>query len=160
MPNLNSHTTTNRISTFQTLTKLMGIGFIIFFLPVLFILYTPINEQLPNHPLGVLFLRLVRWGGVHAHGAHYEAMISIIYVVWGLFLYRAAQQHPSKNILFFDFTVVANFAHYGLMTTMAFTMPNEKIHLVGDLLLGWSSLAIFTLYWYSVRRILKTTPTS
>lgn len=42
--------------------------------------------------------------------------------------------------------------HFGLMTAMVLVMPNEKIHLLGDLLLGWSILVLFIVFWLPTRR--------
>lgn len=136
---------------FNKVTTLMGLGFISFFgLALLSILFGWTDDLLKNE-VGILILRLTRWGGVESHAEHYEAMISIIYIVWGWFLLKVAK-FPEKNIAFLDFSAIANIGHFGSMTVMAFIMPNEKIHLVGDLLLGWSILVLFILFWLPTRR--------
>lgn len=129
---------------------LMGAGFVFFFGIILLSMSFGVLNNLLNSDVGIFFMRLVRWGGVEPNAEHYEAMICIIYVVWGVFLLKIAK-HPEQNIAFLDFTLFANIAHFGLMTGMAFLMPNEKIHLIGDLLLGWSVLILFMIFWFKSR---------
>lgn len=132
---------------------LMGLGFIGLFGTALLLMAFGLTEVLLRSEFGTLLLRLVRWGGVSSHAEHYEAMICVIYVVWGWYLFKVAPQ-PEKNIAFLDFTVAANIAHFGLMTMMAFVMPNEKLHLLGDILLGGSLLILFMWFWIPSRRII------
>ena len=68
---------------FNKVTALMGLGFISFFGIVLLAMLFGWTDHLLKNELGILILRLIRWGGVEPHAEHYEAMISIIYVVWG-----------------------------------------------------------------------------
>lgn len=136
---------------FPKVLQLMGAGFIFFFGLILLAMLFGVLNHLLHSDEGILLMRLIRWGGVEPHAEHYAAMISIIYVVWGLFLIKAAK-HPEHNINFLDFTLFANFAHFGLMTGMAFRMPNEKIHLIGDLLLGWGILILFIIFWFPSRQ--------
>lgn len=136
---------------FNKVMTLMGLGFISFFGIALFAILFGWTDHLLKNEVGIVILRLIRWGGVEPHAEHYEAMISIIYVVWGWFLLKIAK-FPEKNIAFLDFTAIANIGHFGLMTVMALVMPNEKIHLLGDLLLGWSILVLFIVFWLPTRR--------
>lgn len=94
-----------------------------------------------------LLYRMVGWGDV---GDAEEQMISIVYIVWGFFLWFAARD-PQRNRLFIDFTLVANLAHFGLMGVQSFTY-GEHTHLYGDVLLGFLVLAALAAAWLPVRR--------
>jgi Family of unknown function (DUF6632) len=59
----------------------------------------------------------VRFGHDHAH---VPPMLLLIYVVWGVFLLRAASD-PQAYRSFLDFTMWANLAHGVLMAAQAFT---------------------------------------
>ncbi|GIG90609.1 DUF6632 domain-containing protein [Plantactinospora endophytica] len=54
----------------------------------------------------------------HDH-AHVPPMLFLIYVVWGVFLLRAARRQAAY-LSFFDFTIWANLAHGVLMAIQAF----------------------------------------
>jgi Family of unknown function (DUF6632) len=62
------------------------------------------------------------WNDVHfGHDhAHVPPMLLLIYVVWGVFLLRAAGK-PQAYSSFLDFTMWANLAHGVLMAAQAFT---------------------------------------
>ena len=94
-----------------------------------------------------LLYRMLGWGSV---GDAEEQMISIVYIVWGLFLWVAARD-PLRNRLFIDFTLWANLAHFGLMGIQSFTY-GEHTHLYGDVLLGFLILAVLAATWLPVRR--------
>jgi hypothetical protein len=59
----------------------------------------------------------VRFGADHAH---VPPMLLLIYVVWGVFLLRAAVNPPAYSS-FLDFTMWANLAHGVLMAAQAVT---------------------------------------
>jgi hypothetical protein len=59
----------------------------------------------------------VRFGSDHAH---VPPMLLLIYVVWGIFLLRAAG-NPRAYTSFLDFTMWANLAHGLLMAVQALT---------------------------------------
>jgi hypothetical protein len=59
----------------------------------------------------------VRFGHDHAH---VPPMLLLIYVVWGVFLLRAAG-NPQAYSSFLDFTMWANLAHGLLMSAQVFT---------------------------------------
>ncbi len=59
----------------------------------------------------------VRFGNDHAH---VPPMLLLIYVVWGVFLLRAAGNPPAYSS-FLDFTMWANLAHGLLMAAQVFT---------------------------------------
>ncbi|AOJ05735.1 MULTISPECIES: DUF6632 domain-containing protein [Burkholderia] len=132
------------------ITRLLGVSFLLFFGTAIVTILLGIDHQVAGDPVGLLILRLVRWGGVHGGGEHYELMISAIYVVWGVFLWEAAND-LFEHKLFLDFTVVANVAHFGLMFVQGLIMPGEHIHLVGDVALGGVALALFAATWIPAR---------
>jgi uncharacterized protein DUF6632 len=92
--------------------------------------------------------RLVGWGSV---GDAEEQMISIVYIVWGIFLWLAASD-PLRHRLFLDFTIAANAAHFLLMGIQAIVMEGEHIHLVGDVLFGWLIVIALAAVWLPVRK--------
>lgn len=94
-----------------------------------------------------LLYRMVGWGSV---GDAEEQMISVVYIVWGVFLWLAARD-PRQNRLFIDFTLVANVVHFGLMGVQSFTY-GEHTHLYGDVLLGFLILGVLAAAWLPVRR--------
>ena len=62
------------------------------------------------------------WNDVHAGGdhAHVPPMLFLIYLVWGVFLLRAAGDPPAYSS-FLEFTMWANLAHGLLMVVQVFT---------------------------------------
>ena len=94
-----------------------------------------------------LLYRMLGWGDV---GDAEEQMISIVYIVWGLFLWLAARD-PARHRLFIDFTLAANLAHFGLMAIQSFTY-GEHTHLYGDVLLGFVILGVLAWAWLPIRR--------
>ncbi|HUQ00794.1 MAG TPA: DUF6632 domain-containing protein [Aeromicrobium sp.] len=98
--------------------------------------------------------RLVGWGDV---GDAEEQMISIVYIVWGFFLWKAAKE-PLSHRLFLDFTLVANIAHFGLMGVQSIVMRGEHMHLVGDVLAGFALVAVLAAAWLPARRQAVSAP--
>ncbi|WP_336038982.1 DUF6632 domain-containing protein [Acinetobacter calcoaceticus] len=144
-----------KISRFSLVAKLMGISFLLFFAGAALFIFLNIPATLLQFEWGKFLVRLVRWGELHGGGEHYELMISVIYIVWGWFILKAAKD-PLKNYLFFEFTLFANIAHFGAMLVMGLVMTHETPHLMGDVLLGWVILLIYIYFWLPVRKIYKT----
>lgn len=96
---------------------------------------------------GHTYLSLVRWG---SHGEAYELMICVIYLAWCPFLWIAARD-PMNEKTFIDFTVVVNVVHFGTMFFEGLAMEGERIHLIGDVLLGWLGLFPLIVLWLPVR---------
>lgn len=144
-----------KISRFSLVAKLMGISFLLFFAGAALFIFLNIPATLLQFEWGKFLVRLVRWGELHGGGEHYELMISVIYIVWGWFILKAAKD-PLKNYLFFEFTLFANIAHFGAMLVMGLVMTHESPHLIGDVLLGWVILLIYIYFWLPVRKIYKT----
>jgi len=143
-----------KISRFSLVAKFMGISFLLFFAGAALLIFLNIPAILLQFEWGKFLLRLVRWGELHGGGEHYELMISAIYIVWGWFLLKAANE-PLKNYMFFEFTMVANIAHFGAMFVMGLAMTHESPHLIGDVFLGWVLLFIYIYFWLPVRKIYK-----
>ena len=144
-----------QISRFSFVAKLMGYSFILFFAGAALLIFLNIPDILLQFEWGKFLVRLVRWGSLHGGAEHYELMISAIYIVWGWFLLKAAKE-PLKNYMFFEFTMVANIAHFGAMFVMGLVMTHESPHLIGDVLLGWVILLIYIYFWWPVRKIYKS----
>lgn len=121
--------------------RVIGAIFVVFFVAALIGSATKMSEP-------TLLYRLVGWGSV---GDAEEQMISIVYIVWGVFLWKSAKD-PLRNRLFIDFTLVANLAHFGLMAIQSVVMRGEHIHLIGDVLAGFVLLAVLAAAWIPVRR--------
>lgn len=100
-------------------------------------------------PLPRVLELLIRWGPGGAE--QYEEMISVIYIVWGYFLLRAADS-PFDHALFLDFSLHANVAHFSLMTAMAVLNKGDRIHLLGDVVLAWIVFFPFVYFWKTARR--------
>lgn len=98
--------------------------------------------------LGGTVMGPIRWGS--DAGRPYELMISTIYLVWSVFLWRAADD-PATNKLFMDFSVAGNAAHFTVMAVMAFTFDGEQQHIHGDVPLGFLGLLGFTIVWLLAR---------
>lgn len=125
--------------------RTVGAIFVVFFVLALLGSATKMTEP-------ALLYRLVGWADP---GDAEEQMISIVYIVWGIFLWKAAKD-PLAHRLFLDFTLVANFAHFGLMAIQAVVIPGEHLHLVGDVLAGFVLLAVLAAAWVPARRQLTT----
>ena len=60
-----------------------------------------------------------------------ELMLEIVYLVWGVFMVRAAT-NPMKYLSFIDFTALANAAHGILMVIQTFVAANQWHKLYTD----------------------------
>jgi hypothetical protein len=135
----------NRIRL-DTLLPLMirvtAIGYLIFFVPNLVLAATHHIDTLPP-----MLARLFDWGGNADASA---VMLSTVYVVWAIFLYRSARA-PLAHGLFLDFNLIANSAHFAAMLIMALTMPEEHRHAAGVFALGLISTIPLAACWLPVR---------
>jgi len=120
--------------------RLNAVAFVLFWTMAFVILVFGID-------LGPVLTALIRWG---AHGDAYAMMLCSLYVPWGVFLWKAADD-PGSHAMFIDFTVVANAAHYTLMLFQAQLMPGQHAHLLGDVLWGWLGLLPLMVTWYPYR---------
>lgn len=80
-----------------------------------------------------------------------EQMMAAIYVVWGVFLWRAASD-SSSHPLFIEFSIAGNAAHFAMMLVQAIAMRGEHSHLHGDVLLWGLLVLLLALPWWSARR--------
>jgi len=125
--------------------KVIGALFVVFFVVAFIASATKVSS--PD-----LLYRLLGWG---SPGDAEEQMISIIYIVWGIFLWRAAKD-PFKNSLFINFTIAANVAHFALMGVQSLVMAGEHAHLYGDVLMGFIVIAILAVPWFAARGAQRT----
>lgn len=73
-------------------------------------------------------LRFMRWDVL---SKHVELMIEAVYLVWGVFLLRAARR-PTAYLSFIDFTIWANAAHGLVMVLQAFTLHGFMYKMATD----------------------------
>lgn len=73
-------------------------------------------------------LRFMRWEPL---AKHIELMLEAVYLVWTVFLFRAARD-PLKFVSFIDFTIWANLAHGGLMIVQSHVMTGFHYKLFTD----------------------------
>ena len=83
-------------------------------------------------------------------GLHpYIFMIGALYLAWALLMIRGATD-PRANAALFDYGILANLLHAGLMIPMAFIYPNEHAHMWADVP-GLLGLAAACWYWHPNR---------
>jgi hypothetical protein len=129
----------------STALRVVGVVFVVFFVAALFGSATKIAEP-------AWLYRLVGWGSV---GDAEEQMISVIYIVWGVFLWLAAKD-PFQHRMFINFTIAANVAHFGLMAVQSLLMQGEHAHLYGDVLAGFIVIAALAVPWFAARAKQRT----
>jgi len=122
--------------------RLTALGYLVFFLPNLVLAATHNINALPP-----VFARLFDWG---AGGDQVAVMLSTVYIVWAVFLFRLAAD-PLAHRLFLDFNLAANSAHFGAMLIMALAMSDAHQHIVGVLALGILSTVPLAMCWLPVR---------
>jgi hypothetical protein len=123
--------------------RVTAIGYLFFFVPNLVLAATHHIGTLPP-----LLARLFDWGG---NADSTAVMLSTVYVVWAIFLFRSARD-PLAHGLFLDFNLAANSAHFAAMFIMALTMPEEHRHVAGVFALGLISTVPLAACWLPVRR--------
>lgn len=80
----------------------------------------------------------------HLQGLHpYLFMLFAVYAAWAILMIRGASD-PKANAALFDWGILANLLHAGLMVPMAFFYPNEHAHLWTDVPI---LLALCTACW-------------
>jgi hypothetical protein len=131
--------------TVSAALRLVGAVFVVFFVGALFASAMKMAEP-------ELLYRLLGWGSV---GDAEEQMISIIYIVWGVFLWLAAKD-PFQHSLFINFTIAANVAHFALMGVQSLVMAGEHAHLYGDVLFGFIVIAVLAVPWFAARGAQRT----
>jgi hypothetical protein len=126
-------------SWLPVMIRLTAAGYLLFFVPNLILATT--------HQVNTLF----NWGQGGPGDQAVSVMLSTVYLVWALFLFRSAGA-PLANRLFLDFNLTANSAHFGVMLIMAVTMPDEHHHIAGVLAIGVLSTVPLAACWLPVRR--------
>ncbi|GIZ49110.1 hypothetical protein CKM354_001214900 [Cercospora kikuchii] len=135
-------TATHNTAFLRPSILLLGWGFVVFF--TFAFVASSLRLSTP------LWLEvLLRWGPGGAE--QYEKMIAAINLVLGIFLIKAANA-PLDHALFLDFAAWCNVAHLTAMTVMAITNPGDRIHLLGDVLVGYVLVGPFVWIWVHVRR--------
>src|SRR6202000_1054751 len=109
-------------SLLPLMIRVTAIGYLVFFVPNLVLAATHHIDTLPP-----LLARLFDWG---ANGDSTAVMLSTVYLIWAIFLFRSAGA-PLAHGLFLDFNLAANSAHFAAMLVMALTMPDENRHVLG-----------------------------
>ena len=71
------------------------------------------------------------WGW-EPHQPEYELMIQGMYIVLGIFLFRASSD-PSANKSLIDFTIWSSAVHGGIMAYQAIVDPTEIPNFYGDI---------------------------
>jgi hypothetical protein len=135
--------TSRAASLLPVMIRLTAVGYLLFFVPDLFLASAHHVNGLPP-----LLARLLDWG---EGGDAIAVMFSTVYIVWALFLFRSAKA-PLTNRLFLDFNLTANSAHFGAMIIMAVTMRDQHQHLAGVLALGLITTVPLAACWLPVRR--------
>ena len=104
----------NNINSLKRFLNIFGIISLILFVGLF--LLTAIDSPLM---LDGGALRFMRWEPL---AKHIELMLETVYIVWGVFLLRAAKD-PNRFASFIDFTIWANLAHGLLMVVQTLLMP-------------------------------------
>jgi hypothetical protein len=73
-------------------------------------------------------LRFMRWEPL---AKHIELMLEGVYLVWGVFFFRAAR-HPLQYLSFIDFTIWANLVHGLIMVPQSHVIPGFHYKLLTD----------------------------
>lgn len=73
-------------------------------------------------------LRFMRWEPL---AKHIELMLEGVYLVWGVFFFRAAR-NPLQYLSFIDFTIWANIVHGLIMVPQSHVIPGFHYKLLTD----------------------------
>jgi hypothetical protein len=73
-------------------------------------------------------LRFMRWEPL---AKHIELMLEAVYIVWGVFFFRAAR-NPLRYLSFIDFTIWANLVHGLVMVPQSHVLPGFHYKLATD----------------------------
>jgi hypothetical protein len=73
-------------------------------------------------------LRFMRWEPL---AKHIELMLEGVYLVWGVFFFRAAR-NPMQYLSFIDFTIWANLVHGLIMVPQSHVIPGFHYKLLTD----------------------------
>jgi len=125
-----------RIIWLRIFLRVLSIGFLAAFIPWITLILLDAPVLAPGGRLAPL-LRF------QPYNASYESMMTAIYIVWAVMLWRASD-NPSDHRLFIDFTIWANAAH-GLV--MLIVTPLQK-SLVMTFIEGVPLFVIAAMLWW------------
>ncbi len=120
----------------RSFLRVLSVGFLAAFIPWMTLILVDAPVLAPGGSLAPL-LRF------QPYNVHYEAMMTAVYVVWAVMLWRASYD-PPKHRLFLDFTLWASAAH-GLV--MLIVTPVQK-GLGMTLIEGLPLLGIAAVLWW------------
>ena len=84
-------------------------------------------------------------------GLHpYFYMLAVMYITYGLVMLRGASK-PLRNVALFDYGILANVVHGGIMIPQAFYYPNEHAHLWFDI--PFAFLVVFLLIKWHPKKV-------
>lgn len=118
------------------LLKLLSVGYLVLFLSWI----TLILLEAPILSAGGTLAPLLRF---QPYNPQMESMITAIYTVWAVMLWRASSA-PSKHPLFIDFTIWASAAH-GLVMVIA--TPMQK-GIVMTMIEGFPFFVVAGMLWW------------
>lgn len=131
---------TVRMSWLRVSLRVLAVGYLVAFIPwiILILLEAPILAP------GGRLAPLLRF---QPYNASYESMLTVIYIVWAVMLWRASG-NPGTHALFIDFTIWATAAH---ALVMLIATPMQK----GVVMTGIESLPLLViavvLWWLRPR---------
>ncbi len=125
-----------RTTWLRLFLRVLAVGFLAAFIPWI----TLILLQAPVLAPGGSLAPLLRF---QPYNPHYESMMAAIHIVWGVMLWRAADD-PAKHTLFLDFTIWANAAH-GLVMLIATPMQKGVVMMMIE---GLPLFAIAAVLWW------------
>lgn len=109
---------TVRMTWLRLFLRVLSVGFLAAFIPwiTLILLNAPILAPGGN------LAPLLRF---QPYNAHYESMMTAIYLAWAVMLWRCSAD-PAKHLLFIDFTIWATAAH-GVVMLIATPMQKGLV---------------------------------
>ena len=108
-------TETERMTWLRVFLRLLSVGFFAAFIPWITLI-------LLNAPVLAPGSRLAPLLRFQPYNPHYESMMTAIYLVWAVMLWRASGD-PAKHALFIEFTIWATAAH---ALVMLIATPMQK----------------------------------
>jgi len=112
------------IQRLSTVLKVIAIIFVAFFTGFYVLVLLDASFLAEGTVLG----RLLRW---EPYNLAYEGMVSVVYIVWGIMLWRASS-NPREHRSLIDFTIWGNLAHAAFMLGAAIALEGELLHAAGD----------------------------
>lgn len=123
-----SITTPAEVRTLQLVLRAVGAIIVVAFVATLAAVLLDIQWIINEHESVI--------GGMAAwsdtEGYAYLVIMSLTYIPWGIYLWRAAED-PAANRSLISFTVVANLCIGVAMLLIALVDADHRLHLVGDI---------------------------